>query len=880
MYLVGSFARSVTVYSQQLRAIGLVDAMCGMGHLRRSTRAAVIGGGIAGLTAAAALAKIGVPVTIFEKEGSLIPLQSNSDKRYLHPRIYDWPLTNIAQVDAELPIMNWSAGRASDVAKHLKAQWDAIKAQATESVDFRRSEVQRLARLGDAWGIRTDNAGQLEAFDVVILCAGFGVESGTAFAYPYWADLPLDDPHIHSQNWLISGAGDGALTDLMRLCIKNFAHGDALRLVVETIERESGNFVGVLRERILAGMTGVSLFDGLPAQEISNALELRTKPVALNASEDAVFGTSAKVARSSVLNRLMARVLIAADRVTLLSGKIKADGIEGQRPDYRVHFSDPDRTLPFDDVLVRHGPDAPFGKPGARKPPAWMDNGLERDVVRMGRLWDSLYEIADPDPTTMRAHWAAAMFDGHRLAPDFRKHSGIVVYSEKVVGKESQSFPNGISAALRSKEVLSALVEATGETFHRPKVSPLRLEDALDGPRAVGRTIRALCEAPIAIFDATVQLPSLMFLLGVRAIVRRGVTVVVRVGSLNPADWQDLAFNLRELRIVPIQDRSGLEFERDVRTAVVEGLKHLARHPVHYSDLPAFAAIRNLGGDKDDYAARDGKEQVLVLCPFDIDYTRVCWPELQRALRDHWAPSTDLGPARRVIDLQSPELIARRLFDAVRRDVECVVDLTLNRPNVFFELGTRMVANENGARVIRCVDLPSADDSALVDEDRGRLDELLGPRPYYVGPTESNRVGDALRSELPWPGGTLTPSYWFAMAEGSVDARQEAGGRGVETLLWHAVEEAIGRDRVQAGGYPALYAGSNEAIQTQIREFAFHALLAYILLTDQLPPRRRDGVKRAIALSEIDDLFGDLAIDQQERLRLKDLIEELKRSVG
>jgi hypothetical protein len=53
LYIVGSFAKSVTVYSQQVRALNLIDAMCGLGRLRRSSRVAVIGGGIAGAAGAA-----------------------------------------------------------------------------------------------------------------------------------------------------------------------------------------------------------------------------------------------------------------------------------------------------------------------------------------------------------------------------------------------------------------------------------------------------------------------------------------------------------------------------------------------------------------------------------------------------------------------------------------------------------------------------------------------------------------------------------------------------------------------------------------------------------------------------------------------------------
>jgi hypothetical protein len=84
----------------------------------------------------------------------------------------------------------------------------------------------------------------------------------------------------------------------------------------------------------------------------------------------------------------------------------------------------------------------------------------------------------------------------------------------------------------------------------------VHLEDALANPRAFGRTVRALCDAPVVIFDGTVELPSMMFLLGIRSVVRRGVTVVVRVGQLDAATWQTVAFNLRELSLLSAANRA------------------------------------------------------------------------------------------------------------------------------------------------------------------------------------------------------------------------------------------------------------------------------------------------------------------------------------
>jgi hypothetical protein len=52
-------------------------------------------------------------------------------------------------------------------------------------------------------------------------------------------------------------------------------------------------------------------------------------------------------------------------------------------------------------------------------------------------------------------------------------------------------------------------------------------------------------------------------------------------------------------------------------------------------------------------------------------------------------------------------------------------------------------------------------------------------------------------------------------------------------------------------------------------------MLAFVLFTDSLPPERRDSVRRANALGEMDELMNDLDLDDAERLRLKQLLATL-----
>src|ERR1700742_1387569 len=123
LYVVGTFDTGVTVLSQQYRALNLGWGLVSSGQVPegRSECAvksiAIVGGGFAGLTVAAGLIKkeVKAKITLFERHDTLLPLQQGSDSRWLHPHIYDWPVEGSESFSAALPVLNWTAARASDV---------------------------------------------------------------------------------------------------------------------------------------------------------------------------------------------------------------------------------------------------------------------------------------------------------------------------------------------------------------------------------------------------------------------------------------------------------------------------------------------------------------------------------------------------------------------------------------------------------------------------------------------------------------------------------------------------------------------------------------------------------------------------------------------
>jgi len=241
IYLLGSFETALTIYNQQVRALNLVWSMVECKPPNTLQRVAIIGGGFAGLTAAAGLLHKGVShVSIFEKRSVLCPLQQGSDARWVHPRIYEWPDRGSELPTAALPLLNWSAGRASDVVVEVLKFWESL----VDSLDPDRIDVYvnvkhlRLSHdlevewVGEKSDINQRNtpSGSKKRFTSAVLAVGFGLERDASFSY--WRNETLGQPEldIGKRTYLVSGHGDGGLIDLLRIRISRFRQD---RILVE-----------------------------------------------------------------------------------------------------------------------------------------------------------------------------------------------------------------------------------------------------------------------------------------------------------------------------------------------------------------------------------------------------------------------------------------------------------------------------------------------------------------------------------------------------------------------------------------------------------------------------------------------------------------------
>lgn len=267
LYLLGCLERGVTIYSQQIRAHNLAWALWELSQKGLPLgNVAIVGGGIAGLTLSACLLALdhNVKITLFEKSWDLCPLQQGSDVRWVHPRIYDWPFEGSRAPSASLPVLDWSEGRASDVARTILR--DFSRYSATFATSSRRLKVylglrnfeigaanRKITWVGHAASLREEffelgrPEGDAQQFDKIILTTGFGTEAHVD-GYKkesYWRNEQLGQPPFDGSQhrFLISGFGDGALVDLCRLTIERFRQDTiAYELFGEDLEKTEQYF--------------------------------------------------------------------------------------------------------------------------------------------------------------------------------------------------------------------------------------------------------------------------------------------------------------------------------------------------------------------------------------------------------------------------------------------------------------------------------------------------------------------------------------------------------------------------------------------------------------------------------------------------------------
>lgn len=493
-YFIGPFAKRVSFASQQFRVMDLVAALQKKKNLE-GAKVAVVGAGLSGLTATAALRGIGCKLHLYEANEGPLLRQINAKHRVVHPTISRWPIEPL-ELTTQLPFFDWFAGPCDEIMHSLRSNWAAyfepsldddfkfLPNTKVEELFIPKSE-QEFVQLRTS-PYRTGVSADFEKYEYVFVTTGFGQERelGALRCDSYWApdqisDLTaqqLDELRTGMRKIVISGSGDGGLIDCLRIVHRDFRDG---WLAVELAEILGDQF----RSKILdaeyealtaaksiacmpmtharAGSGGLALgtdFYRTGARHVANLAKTYRGIVAelpeaatalLNASIVGRLGLVDLVARepepfvpySAPIHKIMVAHAMVNSVVVYTPGEIRSSRGAAVVRDYDDHdHPKPKNTL----VIVRHG--APHN----------LGNLIQEEEatslhVRQLMLTDYIDATASRDLKPPKDHPNRSKFDAHFiesryemakklvsiLAPSLRISADRSGFSVHSVGAES-----------------------------------------------------------------------------------------------------------------------------------------------------------------------------------------------------------------------------------------------------------------------------------------------------------------------------------------------------------------------------------------------------------------------------------------------------------
>jgi tetratricopeptide (TPR) repeat protein len=798
LYLLGLFAKRLTVYSQQVRAINLIEAIHWYRKPLRGSNLAIVGGGVAGVTAAAMALERGARVTLFESLESILAIQNKSD-RWLHPTLYDWPFSAPGSDNdrTDLPVMNWSSGSADAMVKTLIKEWEERKhgGRLTTHLNAEVTEINASKDQGKTtvrWRHRTtkEETQQEGQFDQIIFAVGFGLENQKS----YWEKDSLDQSQKKNQCILIVGYGDGALTDLMRACLREFDHGNVLTSVTQVMGLDDIKIVKEI-ESDAGARDPKNLTEKYRGLKFPAVIELLGKKL----REDRKVVLSGKGPhlfdpRASALDRLITAHLLHLEAFTHLPIG-EAEAIQSAGAGDPVFDELARRAGPFTDVVLRFGVTPTITK---IKAVGWKASyqGLPFAVERLRTEWDKIEPKDDPTRLKLWTRFKPISENTDHCCLLFLPHES-----------ESRSLPEIAKKAV--KNVKEYQVEHLGVAS---------AAESFKSDEQLLHTVRALCRAPVAIFALGANLGKEnlggMLLLGIRAAVRRGVTLVIHEGNLVPAEWNKLPFNLKELQIYEI-DGNLVNSAARITNAIIEGFAVLRSDAQGYHDLPVFDIVRR--PTRRTPNPPKGEREVFTLCSFAESYD-TSWQLLKLWFDDESDQRGAKLSLKRIIDYLSPLLVGERLYELIRHAGTCVIDWTDWSPNVFFEMGVRLAVHSTSPICILRHDKHGSSEFMQMLHERFKpfLYQLPGDES---GDTFRNQFVTRLLNEKP------DTNAIFRVAENNLTLDDECGSRPVFEQLFDTAETIVGKN-----SSPNLLYDRNPQLKRQILQFVADTLLAAKLL--------------------------------------------------
>lgn len=378
-----------------------------------------------------------------------------------------------------------------------------------------------------------------------------------------------------------------------------------------------------------------------------------------------------------------------------------------------------------------------------------------------------------------------------------------------------------------------------------------RVHDAFRNRSSLKNTIRAVVQADLAFFDLTRFEPGVMFLLGIRAATRRGVTLCSHGYGWREGRQLETPFNLSDLQVFSHSETETTVAEDPVVRRFIEGtargFDQLLLQP-RYLDLPAYDSLRQLGSDVESWGTIPLDRLVLALCSFRPEH-REAWLYVRRGLEKALQQRGVRQPrVRRLIDLGSSQLVSQALYEHIRRVAGCVMDWSLFSPSSFLELGVRLAVSPWGA--LQIVDeryLPGADLAARVRRADGQsgpelqqvalMNAQLEPRRYQKGAARTfDDLADALVKRRPFD--ELDPSYnWVHQVVREAIEPVSVAYPEVHDLLDRSAESLSSTEKDRVEATQTLFAASRPIKRDAERAAVEQRIAAWLYLEHRVKPR-------------------------------------------
>jgi len=357
----------------------------------------------------------------------------------------------------------------------------------------------------------------------------------------------------------------------------------------------------------------------------------------------------------------------------------------------------------------------------------------------------------------------------------------------------------------------------TGQVIN-DKPFVVNVTEALESPERMFQFVQAIAAAPIMVVDVTEFQPAVMLFLGIRSVVRRGVTITTINEAPDEASLSQLPFNIQETKVIHLSGQYDIDSPKHsvnwIGSAISSGLMQLRNDP-SYLDLPVYDAIRS-PEPKSLAGTQSIRDRILMLCPF------------KEAYQEHWryvsdkitinisSIETSLKSLERMLDISSPRLVGQALYEGIRWSRCCIVDWTNWRANVFFELGVRYSCSDIGPICLIEAD-DCKDDKSTFPLQRERLLALLNPIVYKLnGPPEPFKKAFARYAaiingqEIPLEHMAVAHNAIYETIVNSYYWAQEPITRLPHEEMRNNLQAKFGKDPQKKGSFPILFSTNPE----------------------------------------------------------------------